>query len=238
MSEASGRALSPGDLDSARLAEVMKALSSPVRIDLLKSLRYARTLGEIRLKANRRDRSGSEGRIMSRVTVRQHLDRLLELGVVRCVRRVRDGRALDHYIVNHTQLFALLVDLRSLVHLRPEEEALEGTMPGAAPPPLAAPGAKLALLDGDGRVFPLDGPVEAWRIGRRGGVAVCLDYDPYLSLENTEVVRRGAGFAAVDLGSRNGTMLNGGRLEPGRAAPLEHGDVLGVGRSILLFRDH
>lgn len=228
----------PGNLDSGHLADIMKALSNPVRIDLLKTLRSARTLGEIRLQPRRRDATARPGRPISRAATREHLDRLLELGMVRCIRRVRDGRALDHYVINPGQVFALLEELRPLVHLRPEEAALDGTVPAPAVAPLSQPGAKLALVSGagEGRVFPLVG-ADAWLVGRRGGSAIRLDYDPYLSTEHAQVARRGRGFAVRDLGSRNGTAVNWEPLAPDEWRALVPGDILGVGRSVLVFRD-
>src|SRR5688500_6286314 len=97
----------PGDVDAQHLAAILRALASPVRIELLQALRTARPLGGIRVQARRRDATGSPGRPMNRVTTRRHLALLLELGMVRTVRRVRDGRALDHYVLNQPQVFAL-----------------------------------------------------------------------------------------------------------------------------------
>lgn len=232
---------SPVGIESEHLADVMKALANPVRIDLLKALRQAKTLGEIRLRPRRGGSSDGLERIMSRVTVKQHLDQLMAIGVVQTRSIVRDGRPLDHYIVDHRQLFALTEELRQMARLRPQGEMLDGTQPAPAANPMAQPGAKLALVNGtyEGRVFPLPavGRSSRWSIGRRANSSVCLDYDPYVSLQNSEVVCTGGVYTIVDLPqSRNGTMVNWVTLPKGVPQRLESGDVIGVGRSTMVFR--
>lgn len=226
------------EVDSQHLAEIMRALANPVRIDLLKSLRTARTLGEIRLHAYRRDRGVRAGRIMNRVTTRAHLDSLLELGIARAIPRLRDGRVLDHYLLDRARLFALLEELRDLMLLRPAEEFADGTLPAPPPSPASARGPRFRLVNGvePGRTFPLSAAAGRWVIGRRGDCAVCLDYDPYVSQENAEVTGSGRGYAVCDLGSRNGVFVNWERLAGGERRPLADGDAVGVGRSLLLFR--
>lgn len=228
----------PGELDSAHLAAIMRALANPIRIDLLKSLRTAHTLGEIRLETRRRDAT-RQHRPMNRVTARQHLNRLLELGMVRTVRKVRDGRSLDHYIVNQGQIFVLVEELRQLVLIRPEEQVLDGTIPGPTSGPLRPTGPKLALVNGPGerRVYHLGGQPGPWRIGRHADCAIQLDYDPYVSMGHAEVTRQGKAFTLRDLASRNQTTVNWEGLPQGGSCPLVHGDLIGVGRSLLVFRD-
>jgi DNA-binding transcriptional ArsR family regulator len=230
----------PGDVDSQHIAAIMRALANPVRIDLLKAIQSAKPLGEIRLEARRRDRVARPGRPMNRVTARQHLDILLEAGMARRVRRVRDGRALDHYVVNQAQIFALLEELRQLVLIRPQGDVVDGTVPVPTPADRSAAGARLALVNGvgEGQVFALAGPgLGRWGIGRRPGNRICLEHDPYVSLDNSELARRGRGYAVRDLGSRNGTFVNWERLASEEWRPLATGDLLGVGRSALVFRE-
>lgn len=67
-------------------------------------------------------------------------------------------------------------------------------------------------------------------------MAVCLDYDPYVSLENAAVARAGDGFDVSDLPqSKNGTAVNWEVLPKGGRRELRPGDLIGVGRSLLLF---
>ncbi|MEA3144230.1 MAG: hypothetical protein QOG31_1554 [Thermoplasmata archaeon] len=219
---------------------MLKALASPVRLALLQALTAPRTLAEIRVAPVRRDR-GSAGRPMSSVAVREHLDYLLDIGAVQAVPMTRDGQRRTHYLVNHRQLFALTEELRQLARIRPDADLLlDGTQPGPSLAP-RHPGPTLTLVNGarEGQVFPLAalpaGP--GWVIGRRPGAAILLDYDPYVSLENARVLRHAGGFAVTDLpGSRNGTTLNWALLPKGQASPLATGDVVGVGRSTLVFR--
>jgi pSer/pThr/pTyr-binding forkhead associated (FHA) protein len=94
----------------------------------------------------------------------------------------------------------------------------------------------------EGHVFPLRAPPAAggrgWIVGRAKDAAVSLDYDPYVSIENSEILRVGRQFRILDLRtSKNGTLLNWKRLPVGGESPLRTGDVIGVGRSLLLFRE-
>jgi hypothetical protein len=227
--------------DRQRVARMLKALASPVRLELLKVLTSPRTLAEIRLAPARRDQ-GRPGRPMNSVTVRQHLGYLLEIGAIQVVSLTRDGKRRNHFLVNHRQLFALTEELRQLARIRPETDLLlDGTQPGPSLPPPRQPGATLTLVNGvrEGQVFALKGPTggRGWVIGRQSDADILLDYDPYVSLENTRVFQAGARFKVMDLpGSRNGTTLNWSPLPKGHLHPLATGDVVGVGRSTLVFR--
>src|SRR5688572_14718875 len=63
--------------------------------------------------------------------------------------------------------------------------------------------------------------------GRRPECDVLLD-DSTVSSAHLEVARHGSALVATDLGSRNGTLLNGQRLV--RPARLADGDTLALGR--------
>lgn len=229
---------SPEEFDSARLAQILDALSSPVRLDLLKALRTPRTLGEIRLQPRRG--AGGDGRAMSRVVVRRHLEKLLEIGVVRTQAKVRNGRRVPHYVVNHRQTFALTEELRRLALLRTEQSVTDGTQPGPAPRTPVPAGASLTIVNGvyERRQFPLVAQEgQRWSIGRDASCEICLDYDPFVSLHHAQVVAEGGSHWIVDLpSSRNGTDLNWERIPKGAAQPLAAGDVVCVGRSTLVFR--
>ena len=58
--------------------------------------------------------------------------------------------------------------------------------------------------------------------------------DPRVSTEHAELVRDGAEVLVRDLGSSNGTWVNGERVEGEQR--LESGDLIEVGRSVLCFR--
>lgn len=68
------------------------------------------------------------------------------------------------------------------------------------------------------------------RIGRRHGNELTLD-DSALSLEHAVIDRREESFEVRDLGSSNGTFVNGQRVV---VQKLGNGDVIGVGRHTLL----
>jgi len=64
-----------------------------------------------------------------------------------------------------------------------------------------------------------------------------LAYDPYVSHRHAEVVRRADEHRLIDLRTaRNGTYLNWRRMPPGGDSVLQPGDIVGVGRSLLVFR--
>jgi pSer/pThr/pTyr-binding forkhead associated (FHA) protein len=69
---------------------------------------------------------------------------------------------------------------------------------------------------------------EACTLGRAEEAALRLP-DANLSPLHARVARDGQGLAVQDLGSRQGTRLNGRRLEPGRSVPLRAGDELRLG---------
>ena len=91
--------------------------------------------------------------------------------------------------------------------------------------------ASLFVIQGadQGKRFELaDGAVG---LGRDGSNAIRL-HDHEVSRKHAEVRRDGEGFRVVDVGSANGTYLNG---EPVDQAPLKAGDQLRVGQSVMLF---
>ncbi len=86
-----------------------------------------------------------------------------------------------------------------------------------------------AVLIWEGRDVQLDRDVLV--IGRSSGCDIVLD-DPNVSRRHAEVRRLGEGFSLVDLGSTNGTEVNGQRVGE---TSLMNGDVIGVGTTRLTF---
>jgi len=82
-----------------------------------------------------------------------------------------------------------------------------------------------------GRVFELDRDVVL--LGRDESSPVWLT-DPQVSRHHAQMVRRGDTYQVVDLESRNGTMVNGKRVEACRLSP---GDVIRIGRTRLAFAE-
>src|SRR5579871_3952149 len=81
-----------------------------------------------------------------------------------------------------------------------------------------------------GGVYPLG--VAPAGIGRSGENAVVLVHER-VSRRHAEIAWDGERYLLRDLGSRNGTYLNGRRIEA--PAPLRHGDLIGIGGFTLFF---
>jgi DNA-binding CsgD family transcriptional regulator len=75
---------------------------------------------------------------------------------------------------------------------------------------------------------------ERTTIGRATEADVTLASDPTTSRLHSAVERYSGGFVLRDLGSTNGTFLNGERLVGDR--PLQPGDEIRVGASVFIFR--
>jgi hypothetical protein len=104
--------------------------------------------------------------------------------------------------------------------------------PVPIPPPPAAeptPAPEIATLAWGGETLELTRSVST--IGRSSSCAVVL-HDPNVSRTHAEIRRIGDGYSLVDLGSTNGTEVNG--LTVSETA-LMNGDVIGVGQTKLTF---
>lgn len=228
-----------------RLAEFLKALGNPNRLALLHALREPRMVSDLELHPESVKEGENPQRPISHQAVREHLAKLREIGVVAVQRTERNGSIVDEYVLNHQQLFAIVEELRQLGELRAEEQwAPLPTIAAARPTPeVRDTGPRFILVrgQGEGQVFPLRKETlsadRGWILGRKRGLAVSLDYDPFCSSENAEVLLNGAGFSLLDIrSSRNGTMLNFKALPRGGTAPLANGDIVTVGRTNLVFR--
>jgi adenylate cyclase len=90
------------------------------------------------------------------------------------------------------------------------------------------------LVESSGRRFPL-GAGQSWAIGRGDGCAVMLD-SRSVSRLHALIQRRDAGdLALVDLGSRNGSFVNGTRVS--FPVTLNDEDRLLFGDQLLIFRN-
>ena len=114
----------------------------------------------------------------------------------------------------------------------PVEAAIGGaTMVYAAEPP-SRPGAEQeerALLQWEGQSIALTSPVTT--IGRSSDCQIVLT-DPNVSRRHAEIRRIGEGYSLIDLGSTNGTEVNGQHIAE---TALMNGDVIGVGQTQLTF---
>ena len=96
------------------------------------------------------------------------------------------------------------------------------------PAPMA-PASQRAMLVGDGRRTVVSG--ERLVVGRSRDCDLVVD-DPNVSRRHMELRRGEPGWLAVDLGSTNGTKVNGRRIDE---VPLEPGDEVAVGVSRFTF---
>lgn len=226
------------------LAELLSALAYPARLELLEILRFPHALSEIRLSPRRAGPTDSPERIAARTTVQAHLERLVDTDLVRVEESATQPGRAQRYSVNPQRLYAFMEDMRRLSIMRSRGGTTSdatGTLTDHSPP-AETPGPRLVLVHGvyEGKSFPLDDATATdgrWIVGRRSGLSVVLDYDPWVSLDNSVISRGdGDGFVVTDIrGSKNGTFVNWRRLSPDAARPLRPGDVLGVGRSLLVF---
>jgi serine phosphatase RsbU (regulator of sigma subunit) len=85
--------------------------------------------------------------------------------------------------------------------------------------------------DGKSRVMPLES--DRLVIGRASGCDLCFADDNGLSRQHLVFERDGDGWAVSDLGSKNGTILNGQKLAA--RTPLKTGDRVMAGHLILVY---
>jgi hypothetical protein len=99
----------------------------------------------------------------------------------------------------------------------------------AAPEVSAGPEPEVLTFLIDGKVRPSSKPRTVLGRSRQSDVYVT---DVNVSRRHAEVVREGAEYWLVDLGSTNGTQLNGERVQRAR---LDDGDVITVGSTEIVF---
>jgi len=217
-------------IDFEALARDLKPLGNPTRLDLLHFLVRPHYLEEVASHLS-----------MARQAAEKHVEQLVEIGVVRPQSGRREHGPVTEYVLVPQRLFAIGEEFGKLGVLRPERpgDDLERTIvtPVAAP---ARPGpgtAYLAMVHGMriGAILPLTGK-DAWTIGRDKDRDVVLDYDPFASNRHAEIVREGSTWSLVDTFSTNGTYLNWERLPRGGRSALSAGDVVGVGKTLLVFK--
>lgn len=231
------RALDRPHTEDETVARALATLGSETRLAILRLVRTPKRLRDIELEGAH----AASGATISRQAVREHIDRLMEVGIV--VERASDGdaRSPREYLLNHQAIFALAEEMKGLARLRPFVEVSLDTAPLIPPAASPSEGARLVLVKGldEGVVYDLRpeyAPTGEWTIGRRRGLAVSLDFDPFVSAENA-VIRWSGGKHLLRNApeSRNGTRLNLRPMESEEERALRHGDLIGVGRSLLLY---
>ncbi|MCA1812767.1 MAG: FHA domain-containing protein [Halobacteriales archaeon] len=226
------------DIDFDLLAAYLKALAHPGRLELLWRLRFPANPAEVEVRPRRKDQLAPE-RAMSRQTVLEHLAKLEEAGVVTRVANPEGGA--DRWVTNVPQVFSLVEEIRKLTAI-PSAPSLdaEETMARAddhSSPWL--PGPKLVLMSGpwEGRLFALQGS-GPWHIGRSRSKAVALSYDPFISAEHAVLEKHGGKYSLGVLPeTRNPTRVNFAPVLQGKPRDLAQGDIIGVGRSLLVFHE-
>lgn len=114
-------------------------------------------------------------------------------------------------------LFLWMVVRAALRELRAPALVATGTGAAVPPPPKAAAPAKafatlriVAPPAREGELVPVDGEVT---VGRGGGCALVVAEDQYASTVHARVYRSGRDLVVEDLGSSNGTFVNGERVD-------------------------
>ncbi len=109
--------------------------------------------------------------------------------------------------------------------------ALPGRGGGSAAVPAQGSGPRLVGMQGVymGTVFPVLGAVV---LGRDAANSVPLDRDTTASRRHAEIAVESGSYVLRDLGSSNGTFLNGARVNE---SPLQPGDEIGVGGTRFRF---
>ena len=90
--------------------------------------------------------------------------------------------------------------------------------------------AKLISSGGDGPALVVE-LTDGLTIGREDDLGLTLD-DVKVSRRHAKVIAVEGGFAIQDLGSTNGTLVNGSRVQQ---VILEHGDKVRIGRTRLTY---
>ncbi len=128
------------------------------------------------------------------------------------------------------------------LELKPAKVAVPATAAAAAPSaaaPAAKPrkrdksargGAQLHLLDPPGRSGEVYAITEEVTVGRAPGCGVVLDDDTFVSQVHARLFQRGRETYVEDLGSTNGTLVNGVRIS--EVTRLHRGDQVQFGSTL------
>jgi len=84
-------------------------------------------------------------------------------------------------------------------------------------------------------MYPLEPDRDRIVLGRLGGIELCYPDDIGLSRQHAAIIRTNSGWMVEDLKSKNGTLLNGDRLEGRR--PFRKGDRISAGHLTIEFSD-
>ena len=110
------------------------------------------------------------------------------------------------------------------------DAAAVGTPRAASAPRTDRKGARLRILEPpeqQGETYPLGDEIT---VGRGGGCGIVLTADEFVSTVHARVFRRGDDVFVEDLGSRNGTFVNGERVTT--ATQVRRGDRVQFGQTV------
>jgi pSer/pThr/pTyr-binding forkhead associated (FHA) protein len=121
----------------------------------------------------------------------------------------------------------------------PEPAPLDPALstPIATPPPAAA-AERIAIaqlrpaVEGTDAIYVGEGTIT---VGRRAGNDIVITGDPYISGRHCDITCDASGCYLTDVGSTNGTMVNGTRLEPHQKQLLLDGDSVTIGQTEYTF---
>lgn len=225
------------DIDFEAFARDVAPLGNPTRVRLLNYLTLPRYLEEI-----------ASFLVMNRNAARKHVEELLRAGFVAKAAAQRETGLVVEYRLVSEKLFELFDTMRAVGTLRPIEPG--GNAPTVRTKQVEAtarrPGGgsdepRLVVVYGVnlGAAVPLAGKRDGapWVLGREPDCDVRLASDPFASGRHAQVECREGGFLATDLYSKNGTMVDWERIPPGQPVPLENGQIVGVGKTLFLFRN-
>lgn len=226
------------DIDIERLSQYLKTLANPNRLELLWILRIPTAVPDIHLTPKRRDENLSPARAISRQSVLEHVESLEEVGLVD---RLPEEGVKARRVINQARLFAIIEDLRALTAIRPSVRVdVDATLASATPAASLWPeGPRLVLASGpwEGRAFALEG-AGPWHVGRSRQREISLAYDPFVSAEHATLHLEGGGYVLEPAaGVRNPLRVNLAPLHPGERRRLRAGDLVHVGRSLLVAQD-
>lgn len=221
------------DKDVQRMAEWLAPLASPVRLKLLRFLTTPHYLEEVASHLK-----------LTRQAARKHLDKLVAIGVLERKPGVRETGPVTEYLVNPQALFLMYDEFEKLASLRRTEDpdVLSRTMAeaGRRAASQTASGPSLHIVRGlnTGRRLALAPSAGSELvIGRDPQCGLPLVHDPYASNRHAEIRFEEGAFLLTDLRATNGTLHNWELLPRGGEVELHHGDLVGVGRTLLLFWD-
>lgn len=222
------------------LVDSLDAIAYPNRFKLLTELKEPRAIGDIELTAT--VDHGNPDRVITREGVRHHMKKLRDAGFVKARTARGRGQTEHEYVVEHTRLYELSEALRDLP-LKQRGGRWDACETLTWDPPVrGCP--SLTVVHGSriGESFPLRGGLReegrGWIIGRSEDVDISLDWDARVDEQAAEIHRDDEGFEVIDLrAAKRRVVVNGEPLDRGEHASLEPGDVISVGRSVLVFQD-